>query len=98
MNTATTSHEAFNQGRAIGQKHELLRAAVLAKLAFWEATKHLENAMTDGKGFSDRANDEVLECINDLAAGAPLDDVYSAITEDELGLIIEIVKQHPLEG
>lgn len=86
----------FKRARAFGQQHELLRAAVLAQIAYWEALKRLEVALTDRKGFSDRANDDVIDAISDPAAAGPTDP-YGTITDEQLLRVIKIVEQYPLE-
>ncbi|QIN67807.1 hypothetical protein SBC1_78540 (plasmid) [Caballeronia sp. SBC1] len=78
------------------QQLELLRAVVQAKLTLWDALKRLEDALTDGKGFSDRANDGLIEAIDSLATAAPA-EAYDAITEEHLRAVSAIVEKYPDE-
>lgn len=92
-NTAETE---FERGQAFGRKHELLRAAVLARIAYWDALKHLEDALTGGEGFSDKANDAVIDCIDNLAAAAPnVKNTYDGITAAHLEMVIGLVEKNP---
>jgi hypothetical protein len=64
------SNKAFARGRAVGQQHELLLAAVVAHNAYWSALKRLEQALTCGKGYSDIVKDAVIDAIDCLATEA----------------------------
>lgn len=66
---------------------ELLRDVVEAKLAFWSALGALETALTGEAGFTDMANDKVIEEIDDLAAAAP-ERPRAVIGEQHLSRII----------
>ncbi|CAN7776727.1 hypothetical protein [Caballeronia sp. LjRoot31] len=78
------------------QQLELLRAIVQAKLTLCDALKRLEDALTDGKGFSDRANDGIIEAIDSLATAVPA-GAYDAIAEEHLHAVSAIVEKYPVE-
>jgi hypothetical protein len=75
---------------------ELLRAVVQAKLTLWDALKRLEDALTDGRGFSDRANNSIIDAIESLAAGAP-EKTDAPVAEEHLRTFIAIVEKYPFE-
>jgi hypothetical protein len=64
---------------------ELLRAAVAARIAYWNAVGALEKALCPD-GISDRASDKLHDFLNDLAAAGEPEQV----TEAELARVIEI--------
>jgi carbamoylphosphate synthase large subunit len=95
METNTVSEE-FKNGQKLGQVHELLRAAVVARVAYWEAIDRLEKVLTDGAGFSDQADKEIMDCITGLASSVRLkqgDDITVAPAQT----VIDIVKENPIE-
>lgn len=69
-------------------KLNALRAAVLAKLAYWDAMHALEHALQPEKEFSDRASDRLVDFVDNLACGMPdpvsPQHVAEAVTEEEL--------------
>ena len=69
-------------------KLNALRAAVLAKLAYWDAMHALEQALQPEKEFSDRASDRLVDFVDNLACAMPdpvsPQRVAEAVTEDEL--------------
>lgn len=91
------SKKAFGRGQDRGQQLELLRAVVLAKLAYWDALLRLEKAVTNKRGFSDKANDDVVFMIEQFAASAS-SDAYEDITKEHLAEIHVRVDRHPNES
>ncbi len=65
---------------------ELLRAAVAAKLAYWDALGALETAIAPDGTFSDRANNRVIEQIDLLASGDCASDIDETHLADTLRL------------
>ena len=76
----------------------LLRDAVIAKGAYWDALRKLELALTGGTEFSDRANNKVIEAIDGLAAGADDAKAYATIDTRHLATIRDIIAQYPLRS
>ncbi|MGF6604759.1 hypothetical protein P3T23_009515 [Paraburkholderia sp. GAS448] len=48
---------------------QLLQDVVAAQVRLWDARSVLEKATAPGGEYSDRANDQVIEYVNSLAAG-----------------------------
>lgn len=69
-------------------KLNALRAAVLAKLAYWDAMHALEQALQPEEEFSDRASDRLVDFVDNLACAMPdpvsPQRVAEAVTEEEL--------------
>lgn len=71
----------------------LLKKVVAAKCRYWNALSELEHAITpDGEDFSDAANDKVIEEIDALAAGLPLGEDTSLVTEAALARVIKLAE------
>lgn len=88
---------AFERGRANGEQLELLRAAVAARVAYWDAFRRLEKAVTTSGQFSDKASDAVGDHIEDLATGANLDPniAHQKIIGEHVARIHDIVERYP---
>lgn len=71
---------------------ELLRACVDARNACWLALAQLEHCLAPD-GISERANDRLVDLIDELAAGA--DFVQPPITEAHLLRAVEIATFNP---
>lgn len=70
----------------------LLRTVVKAKMAYWDALRELEIALT-GSEFSDRANDAVIDDIDMLAAGLEhVETVDERVTDEHLEDITKLAK------
>lgn len=61
---------------------ELLRACVAAKTAYWDRLHDLEVSIAPNGEFSDRANDRMVDMIDDLAAGT--NEAQPPVTEAHL--------------
>lgn len=72
---------------------ELLRATVKAKLIYWDALRELEMDLAPGGEFTDRANDEVIELVDMLAAGIDGTDV-TCVIDEHVGQAEKIVARH----
>jgi len=68
---------------------ELLRAAVSARRAYWDALANLEQAIAPDGEFSDHANDAVHDEIGALAAGGEDD---STVDDDHLRRVETLAK------
>jgi hypothetical protein len=67
-------------------KLELLRAAVAARIAYWDALGALEKELCPEGDISDRASDKLHDFISDLAAGG----VPDQLDQEHLDRVIEI--------
>ncbi|MDO8414783.1 MAG: hypothetical protein Q7S87_01080 [Agitococcus sp.] len=68
------------------EKLVLLQQTVAAKMQYWDALHKLETALVSD-GFSDKANDSVIDEISSFAAGLDSTDQVNMITLDHLARI-----------
>jgi hypothetical protein len=71
---------------------QLLRKVVGAKVAYWQALRALETATApNGDDWSDKANDAVIESIDDLAVGCDTPGDTKWIKAHEVDEIMALV-------
>ncbi len=71
---------------------EKLRMVVSAQVAYWDALRRLETALTD-TGFSDFADNLVIECIKDYAVSADTPSDVMFIGNTELAHVKRLAKR-----
>jgi hypothetical protein len=77
-------------------KLDALRAAVMAKLAYWDAMSHLEKAF-DIEDPMDDVNDAVVDNIDWLASAMPGDPSPEHIVEEHVTQLIADIKKASYE-